>query len=188
MLLSDKRILEEREKGNIVIEPFDEVHLGTNSYDVRIGDYYYAGGRFITDVHLLSVDDVMLYWGLPVQATDEMPVDPGSTILAHTVERIAVTNGITFKMHSRSTIGRCGLSVCRCSGLGDVGYDGRLTMEVSNHTHARMWIPVNMRVAQITFEDVGETLKQYHGKYGQRGWQPEDMLPKPYLDFDLVVS
>ena len=37
MLLSDKRIVEEMETGNIVIEPFDERQLGTNSYDVRLG-------------------------------------------------------------------------------------------------------------------------------------------------------
>ena len=39
MLLSDKRILEERENGNIVIEPFDRRHLGTNSYDCRLGEW-----------------------------------------------------------------------------------------------------------------------------------------------------
>ena len=40
MLLSDKRILEELERENIVIEPFELRQLGTNSYDVRLGPYY----------------------------------------------------------------------------------------------------------------------------------------------------
>jgi dCTP deaminase len=39
MILSDKRILEEIEKGNFLIEPFKREYLGTNSYDVHLGRY-----------------------------------------------------------------------------------------------------------------------------------------------------
>lgn len=39
MILSDKRILAEIERGNIVIEPFRAECLGTNSYDVHLGRY-----------------------------------------------------------------------------------------------------------------------------------------------------
>ena len=39
MILSDKRILEEIENGNILIEPFKKDCLGTNSYDVHLGRY-----------------------------------------------------------------------------------------------------------------------------------------------------
>jgi len=39
MILSDKRILEEIEKGTIVIEPYDRKFLGSNSYDVHLGKY-----------------------------------------------------------------------------------------------------------------------------------------------------
>ena len=39
MILSDTRILEEIEKGTILIEPFRREFLGTNSYDVHLGRY-----------------------------------------------------------------------------------------------------------------------------------------------------
>ena len=39
MILTDKEILAEIEKGNIVIEPYDRACLGTNSYDVHLGKY-----------------------------------------------------------------------------------------------------------------------------------------------------
>ncbi len=39
MILSDIRILEEIEKGNILVEPFKRECLGTNSYDVHLGRY-----------------------------------------------------------------------------------------------------------------------------------------------------
>jgi len=39
MILSDKRILEEIEKGSIIIEPYNRHDLGSNSYDVHLGKY-----------------------------------------------------------------------------------------------------------------------------------------------------
>jgi dCTP deaminase len=39
LILSDKQILAEIEKKNIVIEPFDRKNLGTNSYDVHLGKW-----------------------------------------------------------------------------------------------------------------------------------------------------
>ena len=37
MILSDKRILEEIDKGTIKIVPYDRADLGSNSYDVHLG-------------------------------------------------------------------------------------------------------------------------------------------------------
>ena len=39
MILSDIKILEAIDKGEIVIEPFDRSCLGTNSYDVHLGKW-----------------------------------------------------------------------------------------------------------------------------------------------------
>ncbi|MGV3541062.1 MAG: dCTP deaminase domain-containing protein, partial [Rufibacter sp.] len=39
MILTDRQILEEIEKGTIKIEPYDRTCLGTNSYDVHLGKY-----------------------------------------------------------------------------------------------------------------------------------------------------
>lgn len=40
MILSDKEILHSIENGEIVVEPFDRECLGTNSYDVHLGNFY----------------------------------------------------------------------------------------------------------------------------------------------------
>jgi len=37
MILTDKKILEAIDNGEIVIEPYDRSCLGTNSYDVHLG-------------------------------------------------------------------------------------------------------------------------------------------------------
>jgi dCTP deaminase len=187
VLLSDKRILEEMDKGNVVIEPFERRQLGTNSYDVRLGQWYFLPNHNMVSVSFFDAEQSRSFWGEPQQAHDGMiAIRPGDTILAHTEEIIGGKNGFTTSMRARSSIGRSCLSVCKCAGVGDVGYISHWTMEITNHSHATVLLPVGLRVAQILFYEVGETLSEYKGKYGVRdGWTPQDMLPKLYRDWDL---
>jgi len=182
-MLSDKRIIEEMQNGNIVIEPFDERQLGANSYDCRIGEWYFVGDPTMVEVRIERQGDMDWYWGHPMN-DGRIYIKPDTTILAHTQEVVGGHNGFLAKMHCRSSIARSGISVCRCAGVGDVGYIGRWTMEISNHTQALISIPVGYRICQMIFEEVGETLKQYNGKYGQDSWTPYDMVPKPGKDWD----
>ena len=41
MALSDKRIIEEMKKGDIVIHPFSRDQLATSSYDVTLGEWFF---------------------------------------------------------------------------------------------------------------------------------------------------
>jgi dCTP deaminase len=189
MLLSDRRILEEMERGNVIIEPFDQAQLGTNSYDVRLGEWYFEPNRNLQVVDFTREEDTRAFWGEPRQAEHGIvAIRPGDTILCHTREAVGGCNGFTTSMRARSSIGRSCLSVCKCAGVGDVGYIARWTMEITNHSHATIVLPVGMRVAQILFYEVGPTLKMYTGKYGQQSapWSPLDMLPKLYNDRDVV--
>ena len=187
MLLSDKRITEELERGNIIIEPFEPRQLGTNSYDVRLGAYYFIPNHNMVTVNFTEEEDAEAFWLGPYYAEDGLiKIRPGDTILAHTEEVVGGSNGFTTSMRSRSSIGRSCLSVCKCAGVGDVGYISKWTMEISNHSHAMAILPVGLRVAQILFYQVGETLREYQGKYGSwKDWSPKDMLPKLYRDYDL---
>jgi dCTP deaminase len=188
MLLSDRRIIEEMEAGRIVIEPFDPRQLGTNSYDVRLGPYYYLPNHNMVEVNFTREDDARAFWLGPYYAKEgAIRIRPGDTILAHTEEVVGGRDGYTTSMRARSSIGRSCLSVCKCAGVGDVGYISRWTMEITNHSHAIVTLPVGLRVAQILFYEVGATSHEYQGKYGARHeWSPLDMLPKLYRDYDLA--
>lgn len=185
-MLSDKRILEEMKKSNIVIEPFRDDFLGTNSYDCTLGPWHYQSNPMTDEVFLDNPQDIAGYWMGPMEPVwfnskqqDYIPLLPGTTILAHTQERIGARNGFVAKMYSKSSTARYGLSVCRCAGLGDVGYDAIWTMEIHNSGTAKIWLPVGMKICQFVFFDVGETLKEYKGNYGQEAvFKPEHMLPK----------
>lgn len=186
-MLSDKEILFEKRKGSIVIEPFDQRQLSSNSYDVRLGEYIAKGNSNLKLIDIFNKEDIITYW-IVQKVKDIITLFPNETILAHTQEIIGGKNNIATKMNARSSIGRCGVSVCKCAGFGDVGYINRWTMEITNHLNIGVSLRVGMRIAQISFFRVGEVIEQYAGKYqrNNKEWKPEDMLPKLWKDWEFV--
>jgi len=180
MALSDKRILESMKEGTVVIEPFDRRNLATSSYDVTLGEYFFAEqspSHFENIFNIYDKSHIDRVWGAKpkkAKVAREMfkkydfewngisPDDliillaPGETILGHTQEFIGGKDHITTMMKARSSLGRSFISVCKCAGWGDVGYINRWTMEIQN-TSARYYIPlvVGRRIAQIVFFETG---------------------------------
>lgn len=183
-MLSDKQILEAMEQGNIIIEPFDARQLGTNSYDCRLGEWFFAQDEASQHVRLFS-EDMRALWGEPRKAIKgEIPVRPGEIILAHTMEIIGGRNGFLTNLHTRSTVARSCLGVHLQAGIGDVLYINKWTLEVHNFSRNTIWLPVSGRIGQFTFEYVGKTLKNYSGHYMQQEeWNPYCMLPSAKPDW-----
>jgi len=185
-MLSDSEILEELEKGNIIIKPFRKEQLNPNSYDVRLGEYYAVENVLNHVILPFDENSVRNHWKIK-KANKEIEIHPGETILAHTQEIIGGCHNIASKMNARSSLGRLGLSVCKCAGFGDVGFINKWTMEITNHSqHASIRLLIGMRIAQISFFRTGRVLKEYQGKYGQGEWTPEDMIPKLWKDKDII--
>lgn len=181
-LMSDARILEELDFGRIVISPFIRKNLGTASYDVTLGEWYFREQSPNPGLVLYSPwseEDVRAVWGTPQKAdiageymsqfSLKLPggikqenriilVRPGETILCHTEEYVGGREGITTMMKARSSVGRNFIEVCKCAGWGDVGYINRWTMEVTNNSrHYIIPLVVGRRIAQIAFFEVGMT-------------------------------
>lgn len=217
MPLSDQEILAARERGDIIIEPFDERQLGTDSYDVRLGESFYRERRERDGFNIFDPVEAQRVWipcfarqtaasffhdwpAFPVGWKPDdvvLPLEPGETILAHTQEFIGTRRNYTTQMHARSSAGRSMIGVCKCAGKGDVGFFNRWTMEITSFSrYHTIPLKVGMRIAQIDFHPVGETMRYYgstHGKYQEspdlqvvmREWRPEMMLPRFHEDWEL---
>lgn len=181
MALSDKRILEEMKKGDIVISPFNRDQLATSSYDVTLGEHFYREQppKYNHSLYnIWSQEHTEHVWGADkpekavpakeafkkynfnysgIRPDDKVIVlRPGETILAHTQEFIGGKDHITTMMKARSSLGRNFIEVCKCAGWGDVGYINRWTMEITNNSKNYI-IPlvVGRRIAQIIFFETG---------------------------------
>lgn len=214
MALSNKRILEERELGNIIIDPYDPRNLATSSYDVTLGSFYYRPtGKLEGVYNIYNEEQTRKYWGdmqhahtaeeegvvsQGISPEDQVILlNPGETILAHTNEFIGGKNHITTMMKARSSMGRQGIAVCKCAGWGDVGYVNRWTLEITNYSQTNT-IPlvVGRRIAQLVFIETGPIEGVDYsatGKYQtsdnleeiKKWWKPDDMIPKLWKDRDI---
>ncbi len=80
MALSDKQILAEIKKGDIAIEPFRRANLSTSSYDVGLGEYFFAEQNPPHFENLYNVYDkkhIERVWG-----TEAKQAKPAKEILA----------------------------------------------------------------------------------------------------------
>jgi dCTP deaminase len=193
MALSDRRILEEMKKGDIVISPFEREQLATSSYDVTLGEWFYREQPPQYNHALYNIwskDHMEHVWGAGkveravvakeafkkynfewdgIHPTDKVIIlRPGETILAHTNEYIGGKAHITTMMKARSSMGRNFIEVCKCAGWGDVGYVNRWTMEITNNSKNYI-IPlvVGRRIAQIIFFETGPVLETDYTKTGK---------------------
>lgn len=224
-VLSKPEILKHLKDGNIVISPFNPDNVANSSYDVRLGRYFFRQdpikhSQVLNPFYEKSVrrmygecEEAILiseiksklnpFYGL--SGKDKIIlIAPNETILAHTIEFIGGKNGtdelpaITTDMKARSSIGRMGITVCKCAGWGDIGYVNRWTMEITNFSNVIIPLPVGIRIAQIIFHETTKVpeIDLYNKKTNKyqttknideliQAWKPEDMLPKLYKDWDL---
>jgi dCTP deaminase len=178
MILSDKRILEEMAKGNIVIEPFDINCLGTNSYDVHLGEWMAVYKNEILDA---KIENELEYFKIP---TEGIILYPNRLYLGVTLE-YTETHGFVPFLEGKSSVGRLGIDIHSTAGKGDAGYCNHWTLEISVKQPVRIY--AGMPIGQlIYFEISGEILTPYNkkktAKYNQRSDKPiGSMMWKNFL-------
>jgi dCTP deaminase len=113
MILSDKRILEEIEKGHIIIEPFKRECLGTNSYDVHLGKYLATYRNRVLDAKVHNEIDS---FEIP---KDGFILQPGTLYLGVTVEYTETHKHVPF-LEGKSSTGRLGIDIHATAGKGEI--------------------------------------------------------------------
>lgn len=172
MILSDKRILEEIEKGNILIEPYRKDCLGTNSYDVHLGRYLATYRDRVLDARAHNKIDV---FEIPAEG---LVLHPGTLYLGVTEEYTETHKHVPF-LEGKSSTGRLGIDIHATAGKGDVGFCNTWTLEISVAQPVRVYY--GMPIGQlIYFEIEGEVNTLYNSKknakYNKRTIKPVESM------------
>src|SRR5688572_27044721 len=154
MILTDQQILEEMEKGTILIEPFNRAALGTNSYDVHLGKYL---ANYKDDVLDARKHNEITIFEIPAEG---FVLQPNTLYLGVTHEYTETHAHVPF-LEGKSSVGRLGIDIHATAGKGDVGFCNTWTLEISVTQAVRIY--AGMPIGQlIYFEVKGDIENLYH--------------------------
>ena len=156
MILTDKRILEEMEKGTIKIVPYDREDLGSNSYDVHLGSTLakYNDAELDAKKH-----NTITNFEIPEEG---FVLLPNEFYLGVTLEYTETHAHVPF-LEGKSSTGRLGIDIHATAGKGDVGFCGNWTLEISVKQPVRVY--AGMPIGQLIYFPVdGEIEVKYNQK------------------------
>jgi dCTP deaminase len=156
MILTDSMILQEMEKGTIVITPFDRKNLGSNSYDVHLGRFLATYKNDILDAKAHNQVD---HFEIPAEGLILLP----HRLYLGVTEEYTETHAHVPFLEGKSSIGRLGIDIHATAGKGDVGFCNTWTLEISVKQPVRVYH--GMPIGQlIYFQIAGEIGTRYNSK------------------------
>ncbi|MBA3267540.1 MAG: dCTP deaminase [Acidimicrobiia bacterium] len=178
MVLSDRSIREAVTAGRIVIEPLDESCIQPSSVDLHV-DRRFRVFRNHTAGFIDVKADQDLTELVEVPADGVFMLHPGEFVLGSTAERVALPDDLVARLEGKSSLGRLGLLIHSTAGFVDAGWDGHLTLELSNVATLPITLYPGMKIGQISFLQMTTAADLPYGasgagsKYqGQRGPTP----------------
>lgn len=191
--------------GDIMISDFDEKRLNPNSYNLRLGDKLLVYKLTKHNLAIRSDHDKCIKFGnMLYECTDDLmntnyldprkdnptieyPIPengfilyPGELYLGTTMER-TFTEKYVPMISGRSSIGRLGIDIHKTAGFGDIGFDGKWTLEIVATVPVLVY--PGMEICQIYFESPeGPTGIKYNGRYQN---QENVERSRFFLDFNL---
>jgi dCTP deaminase len=186
VILSDRSIREELASGGIEIEPLDEGAIQPSSVDLHVDRYF----RVFRNDTTPYIDPKQAQEDLTelVEVADEgtFILHPGEFVLGSTLERVALGTDLVARLEGKSSLGRLGLLIHSTAGFVDAGWNGHLTLELSNVANLPIAIYPGMKIGQISFLRMSTEAENPYGsdaaasKYkGQQGPTPS----RYYLNF-----
>src|SRR3954465_14123618 len=176
MVLSDRTITRLLAEGRIGIEPYDPALLQPSSVDVRVDRFFrvFRNSRY----PFIDVKEAQEELTELVEIDDDTPfiLHPGEFVLGATLERVTLPDDLVARLEGKSSLGRLGLLIHSTAGFIDPGWDGHVTLELSNVANLPITIYHAMKIGQVSFMQMTEPAETPYGaasigsKYkGQRG-------------------
>ena len=173
MILSDHTIREQLEAGRIVIDPFDPACVQPSSVDLHVDAEFrvFRNNRY-PFIDVKQAQDLTEL--VEVKPDEPFILHPGEFVLGSTLERVAIPDDLVARLEGKSSLGRLGLLIHSTAGYVDPGWDGYLTLELSNVANLPITIYPGMKIGQISFFRLTTAADTPYGgagsKYqGQRG-------------------
>jgi dCTP deaminase len=178
VVLADRTIQRLIDEGRIEIEPYDPSLLQPSSVDVRVDRLF----RVFRNNRASFIDvkkEQDLTELVEIDETEPFILHPGEFVLGSTLERVRLPDDLVARLEGKSSLGRLGLLIHSTAGFVDPGFDGHVTLELSNVANLPITLYYGMKIGQVSFMQLSEPAGTPYGsgaigsKYqGQRGPTP----------------
>ena len=171
MLLSDRDILTEVDRGRIGINPWDPAMVQPSSVDVRLDRFFrvFENHRY---PHIDPAEDQSeLTREVVVEGHDDpFILHPGEFALGSTYEVVSLPDDIAARVEGKSSLGRLGLLTHATAGFIDPGFTGHVTLELANVATLPIKLWPGMKIGQLCFFRLTSPAEHPYGseKYGSR--------------------
>lgn len=190
-ILSDKTIKEYLEEGKIVIDPLkDEQQIQPSSVDMRLGDEFKVF-KVIRKPYIDPKDeeDIAEYMeSSTVPEGESFIIHPNEFALATTQEYVKVPDDLVARVEGRSSMGRLGVTMHVTAGYVDPGFEGRITLEISNIGAMPVALYPGQRVCQLVFETMTTPAELPYGHPKRNSKYMNQLKPESSrvkLDYEL---
>ena len=156
MILTGEEIKKQVKGGNIIIKPFNQKNVTTNSYDLTLGEDYLVYTDEILDP---ARENKYKIKKIPKNG---LLLRKGDFILGHSKEIIGSKKFVPL-IHAKSGIARLGLFVHITADIIDVGSIGNTTFQLYSTKDIRIY--PNMLIGQVSFWVPKGKIILYNGKY-----------------------
>jgi dCTP deaminase len=188
MILSDRDILGEIEAGRIQIDPLERECVQPSSVDLHLGNkllLFRNSHRPYIDVRE-PADDLMEMH--EVAYGDSIAVHPLEVLLASTYETVTLPEDLVARLEGKSSLARLGLQVHATAGFVDPGWQGYLTLELSNVTKFPILIYPGMKIVQISFMRMSSPVLLPYGSAGLHSKYQGESGPTPSRYYQEFAS
>lgn len=163
MVLSDRTIKDEIALGRIVVDPLDLNDIQPSSIDLHLGDGFrvFRNSRYPYIDPSSSQPDLTEF--ITATSVEPFVLHPGEFALGTTLERVALPDDILGRLEGKSTLGRLGLLIHSTAGYVDPGWNGHLTLELSNVANLPILLTPGMKIGQISFNRMSTPVEKPYG-------------------------
>jgi dCTP deaminase len=151
LIYSDRTIKESISSGKIAIEPYEPNFVQPSSIDLRVGN----GFRVFVNHRYSEIDprapQADLTQLIEVGSDEPFMLHPGEFVLGSTLERVRLGVDVVARLEGKSSLGRLGLLIHSTAGFIDPGFEGHITLELSNVATLPIAIYPGMKIGQISF-------------------------------------
>ena len=184
VILSDRTIREELAAGRIEIEPLGERCIQPSSVDLHIDRYFRVFRNHTMRVIDVKEDQEELTELVEIKEDDAFILHPGEFVLGSTLERVRLPDDLVGRLEGKSSLGRLGLLIHSTAGFVDAGWNGQLTLELSNVSTLPITLYPGMKIGQISFIKMTTAAEHPYGS-GEVGSKYQHQVgPRPSRYFE----